>query len=141
MTRGMKQTRCVPFKHCHGCSLKCHVRLCCMIICGYCHTMCIPVSCLFIASASCTGCVLIPSLCHEPMEGPCRLLKCIHRALCCPNVVSKKETISWALVFIKCICAIRISSFIPPMIDVGVLIRTGFCFTLVKHGIESGAFA
>ena len=32
-------------------------------------------------------------------------------------------------------------SSIPPMIDVGVLIRTRFYFTLVKHGIKSKAFA
>ena len=76
------------------------------ILSYYVHPRVVP----FFASSSCMGCVLIPSLCHEPTGGPCRLLKCIHRAPCCPNVVSKKGTISRAPIFIKYICVIYISS-------------------------------
>ena len=57
-----------------------------------------------------------------------------------PNVVSKKETVSRAPVFMKlhlCHMHFFMHSSIPPMIDVGVLIRIGFCFTLVKHGNKS----
>ena len=71
--------------------------------------------CICIMSSR-TGCVLIPSHCHEKMEGPCHLLICMHQALCRPNVVCKKDIISRALVSVKCICAIRISSCIHPFL-------------------------
>jgi len=112
-----------------------------MIICRYCHVVYISLLPSFFricTMSSCTGCILIPSFCHEKSEGLCHLLKCMHQALCCPNAVFKKEMISRALVSVKCISAISISSCIPPflpVIDVGALIRT--CFSLFSKKMGS----
>ena len=63
----------------------------------------------------------------------------MHRALCCPNAVFKKEMISQALVSVTRISAITISSCIHPfllVIDVRALIRTGFSLFSKKMGLS-----
>ena len=90
------------------------------------------------------GSVLIPTV-NKPTEGPCRLLKNVRWGILLPlDVVSKKGTNSPDPRIPRlhlCHMHFFMHSSIPPMIDVGVLIRTRFYFTLVKHGIKSKAFA
>ena len=89
------------------------------------------------------GSVLIPTV-NKPTEGPCRLLKNVRWGTLLPlDVVSKKGTNSPDPRIPRlhlCYMHSFMHSSIPP-IDIGVLICTRFCLTLVKHGIKSKAFA
>ena len=114
-----------------------------MIICRYCHALYISLLPSFFfricTMSSCTGCILIPSFCHEKSEGLCHLLKCMHRVLCCSSAVFKKEMISQALISVIFISTISISSCIPPIlpvINVEALIRTGFSLFSKKMGLS-----
>ena len=81
------------------------------------------------------GSVLIPSI-NKPTEGPCRLLKNVRWGILLPlDVVSKKGTNSPNPRLSRlhlCHMPSIMHSSIPPMIDVRVLIRTGFLFHFSK---------